>query len=231
MSNLASSASSPSTDQRIGSQAFSISTTQTATSLLTEAELTAAADLTLFDTNGNKVNFGRLFELQRTIVVFIRNFFCGTCQQYVSQLTTVRPEALDQTGTSIVIIGCGDWLLLKNYRDMTCPPNHSRIAYYTDPTRTVYRALGMNIETLETTPKGEEKKSYIKKGIVSNTVTSIMRALKNPAHLGKQGNISQLGGEFIFGPGNICSFGHHMRHTEDHVEIPQLFEEAGVSFP
>jgi hypothetical protein len=37
-------------------------------------------------------------------------------QDYVSQLTTVRSEALEQAGTKIVIIGCGDWLLIDNYR-------------------------------------------------------------------------------------------------------------------
>jgi len=52
-----------------------------------------------------------------------------------------------------------------------------------------------------------------------------------PTQLGKQGNIKQLGGDFIFGPGtlyedsrtlgllvmigNTCSFAHRMQHTED----------------
>lgn len=30
--------------------------------------------------------------------------------------------------------------------------------------------------------------------------------MKNPGSIGKQGNISQLGGEFIFGPGTIVLF-------------------------
>jgi hypothetical protein len=67
--------------------------------------------------------------------------------------------------------------------------------------------------------------------------TPAQRALKKPLHIGKQGNFSQLGGEFILGPrtyhslflcqlsnllrsitlrkGNTCSFAHYMRHTED----------------
>lgn len=39
--------------------------------------------------------------------------------------------------------------------------------------------------------------------------------LKNPSLIGKQGKLSQLGGDFIFGPGNTCSFASRMRHTED----------------
>ena len=57
---------------RTASQTLSTSTTATATSPLTEAELTAASELTVFDSNGNKVRFGELFEFQKTIVVFIR---------------------------------------------------------------------------------------------------------------------------------------------------------------
>jgi len=62
-------------------------------------------------------------------------------------------------------------------------------------------------------------------------MASIAKALKNPLHWGKQGNISQLGGEFILGPKNTCSFEHKMQHTEDHAEVAELFQAAGVSFP
>lgn len=37
-------------------------------------------------------------------------------QEYVSQLSTVRPEALESASIKLVIIGCGDWLLINNYR-------------------------------------------------------------------------------------------------------------------
>ena len=77
------------------------------------------------------------------------------------------------------------------------------------------------ISNLQTTPKGEEKRSYLKRSFLNNTLWSIwvrrlliarlvsLRAfsslqrgpLKNPSHIGKQGNISQLGGDFILGPG------------------------------
>jgi len=102
---------------------------------------------------------------------------------------------------------------------MTCQSNLPQISYYADPTRTVYRALGITTETLEWTPKGENKKSYLKTSLFSMTMISIgvyfrtshhflthsafgpQRALKNPLHIGKQGNFSQLGGEFVLGPG------------------------------
>ncbi|KAL1738248.1 hypothetical protein HDZ31DRAFT_51288, partial [Schizophyllum fasciatum] len=54
------------------------------------------------------------------------------------------------------------------------------------------------------------------------------QAFKSPSLLGRQGKISQLGGEFVLGPGNVCSFASRMQHTEDHVEVAELLKEAGI---
>jgi hypothetical protein len=40
--------------------------------------------------------------------------------------------------------------------------------------------------------------------------------LKNPSHIGKQGNISQLGGDFILGPGM------HFHHPNLHTSLNQV---------
>jgi hypothetical protein len=83
----------------------------------------------------------------------------------------------------------------------------------------------MTMESLELTPAGEEKKSYVRTGFLSNVMQSIWvrimlhailepfiiyteqqtGPIKNPSLIGKQGKLSQLGGDFIFGPG---LFGH-----------------------
>lgn len=34
----------------------------------------------------------------------------------MTQLSTVRPEALEAACKKLVIIGCGDWILINNYR-------------------------------------------------------------------------------------------------------------------
>lgn len=45
---------------------------------------------------------------------------------------------------------------------------------YADPTRKLYHALGMDIENLAGTPAGKERRSYLKLGIFSNAVSSIL---------------------------------------------------------
>ncbi|KAI0636624.1 AhpC/TSA antioxidant enzyme-domain-containing protein [Trametes polyzona] len=189
--------------------------------------LSNAAALTVFDQDGKEVSFGSLINDQKTVVVFIRHFFCGTCQQYVVQLASVRKDALEQAGVRLVVVGCGDWRLIKHYCELTGFP----YAMYADPSRSLYTTFGL-VESLERTPANEPKRSYIGRSFLGNVVRSLWDgAIKNPQYIGKQGNISQLGGDFIFGPGETCSYASRMKHTEDHVEVADLMKEAGVAFP
>ena len=48
-------------------------------------------------------------------------------------------------------------------------------------------------------------------------LTSSQRGpLKNPLHIGKQGNISQLGGDFILGPGM------HFHYSDQHTSLSMV---------
>ncbi|KAI0780580.1 AhpC/TSA antioxidant enzyme-domain-containing protein [Trametes elegans] len=188
--------------------------------------LAKAAALSVYDNVGKEVTFGSLFHDQKTIVVFIRHFFCGNCQQYVIQLAAVRNDALDAANTRLVVVGCGDWKLIQSYREITGFP----YAMYADPSRALYNTFGLE-ESLKRTPAGQARRSYIGGSFLGNVVKSIWGGLKNPLFVGKQGNISQLGGDFIFGPGETCSYASRMKHTEDHVEVADLMKEAGVEYP
>ncbi|KAJ3739655.1 AhpC/TSA antioxidant enzyme-domain-containing protein [Lentinula detonsa] len=186
--------------------------------------LSKVSDLEVYDTTGRKIRLGSFFATQRVIAVFIRHFFCGL---YVSQLTSEYAKlskAFEEAHIDIIVIGCGDWQPIENYSDITGFPSRKIFA---DPSLSVFHGLGMNSQTLARTPTGEKKASYITKGIIEGSLWSIWKALKNPLLIGKQGNIAQLGGEFILGPGNQCIFAHRMRHTEDHAEVLDLLDRAG----
>ncbi|KAJ7583358.1 AhpC/TSA antioxidant enzyme-domain-containing protein [Mycena floridula] len=194
--------------------------------LPTADSLKQASDLDVLDVNGGKVKFDTIFADKKSLIVFIRHFFCGVSQMYVEDLAAIDKSALDNAGTQIIVVGCGNWEPIKSYSETTGFPA-SQI--YTDPTRTLFKALGMNVERLQGTPAGEKKRSYIKSSALSNAPLSIWQGpLKHLSLVGKQGNISQLGGDFVFGPGNTCSFAHRMRHTEDHVEVQDLLKAGGV---
>ncbi|KZT43702.1 hypothetical protein SISSUDRAFT_1039573 [Sistotremastrum suecicum HHB10207 ss-3] len=186
-----------------------------------------ASQLKIWDETGKQVEFGSVFADKRTIVVFIRHFFCGICQGYVKALGQVSEDDLRSANLKIVVIGCGEWHLIENYKKTTSC-GHS---IYADDSRTLYRALGMTVETLKGTPADEKPKSYVPANMLGNALRSIWGGLQHPSHIGKQGNFSQLGGDFVLGPGLTCSFAHRMVHTQDHVEVEDLLKAAGMHTP
>ncbi|KDR86128.1 hypothetical protein GALMADRAFT_54116 [Galerina marginata CBS 339.88] len=190
-----------------------------------ERTIEDAAKIEVLDVNGQSVQFGSVFQDQKAIVVFIRHFFCGKCQLYVENLAAIPQAALDQAGVKIVVVGCGDYQPIASYAETT----RFTGPFFADPTRKLYHALGMDSETLQVTPANEQKRSYLTMGAFSNIAMSLWRGpIKHPSLVGKNGNISQNGGEFIFGPGNTCSFASRMQHTEDHIEVADLVKEAGI---
>ncbi|KAK0432617.1 AhpC/TSA antioxidant enzyme-domain-containing protein [Armillaria borealis] len=193
-----------------------------------QSALAEAFQIEVFDSTGSTVKFGTLLPSdppEKVVVVFIRHFFCGSCKQYVEQLASVPQDSLEKSKTRIIIIGCGHSDAISVYKESTKFPGH----IYADPTRKLYHVLGMDIENLAATPAGKERRSYLKLGIFSNAVSSIFKGpLKNPSLIGKQGNISQLGGDFVFGPGKECTFVSRMQNTEDHIEVSELMKYAGV---
>jgi hypothetical protein len=75
----------------------------------------------------------------RTVVFFIRSFWCGMCQDYtLASIARLDPLYLKQNNISIAVIGPGHWKMLKPYRELfKCP-----FPFYTDPTRKLYRTMG-----------------------------------------------------------------------------------------
>ncbi|KAL0579916.1 hypothetical protein V5O48_002087 [Marasmius crinis-equi] len=134
--------------------------------------LQKASELEVLDTNGKRVNFGTLFATQKTIVIFTRHFFCGNCQAYVQQLAAVPAEALKNAEVDIVVIGCGDWQAISHYAAQTGLDANK---IYAEPTRKLYHALGMDIETLAGTPADQEKRSYLTAagGLLKRSLVSI----------------------------------------------------------
>ncbi|KAF9793154.1 AhpC/TSA antioxidant enzyme-domain-containing protein [Thelephora terrestris] len=189
----------------------------------TSENIATVSKLEVRDEKGKAVTFGSLFENQKTMVIFIRHFFCGSCQAYISQLASITPEAFANIGVRLVVIGCGEPDVIPFYKETT----GFKGDIYADSSRETFRALDFKVN-LEITPKGEEKKSYLPNSRFVNVMASTWRAVTHPKNIGRQGNISQLGGDFVFGPGPQCSFAHRMQHTEDHIEIAELIQLLGL---
>ncbi|KAK7053452.1 hypothetical protein VNI00_004078 [Paramarasmius palmivorus] len=191
-------------------------------SIPTQLQLRRAANLWVIAESGVRVSFGSLWQDQKTIVIFIRHFMCPLCQDYMFSISrNISPQVLDEADVNLVIISNGDYQLIKSYRKIF----HTPFALYTDPSHEVYKTMGMTIQTLEKGPRSP----YIRHGLLGGIGMVVANAAKVGMPVWKEkGDIKQLGGEFILGPGFECSFAHRMRYTRSHLPILDVVSAAGV---
>ncbi|KAF9561988.1 hypothetical protein CPC08DRAFT_663723, partial [Agrocybe pediades] len=209
--------------------------------LPTQAQIREAASLQITKEDGKRVTFSSLFENTRTVVVFIRHFWCPSCQDYMSSLKSiVKPEMLSAwpSGSgkdsedlkkklvSFVVIGNGSYGMIQKYKRMFALP----FEVYTDPTMAIYKVLGMGKDGSDDYHMHHKSGGYVKHGLMGGIAMVVVRAIKVGMPVWeKGGDISQLGGEFIFGPGPTCSFAHRMQNTKGHAPIEDVLHAAGIS--
>lgn len=207
----------------------------------TPADLAAADTLLVLDAKGQSRPFSEIYKgshlthdnngigqdthmdiAPRQLVIFIRHFFCGNCQEYLRELSaSVTPEELLalESPTFITVIGCGRPDLIDMYAETTgCP-----FPIYADPTGKLYDLLGMT-RTLDL----GKKPKYIQSNILVTSMQSVVQALKTGSNALKGGNFKQVGGEFLFEDGE-CVWVHRMRNTRDHAEIGEVRTKLGLA--
>ncbi|KAG9242903.1 AhpC/TSA antioxidant enzyme-domain-containing protein [Calycina marina] len=212
------------------------------------------AEISVLDRDGRSIPFKSIYTgpnvARRVLVIFIRHFFCGNCQEYLRTLTaSITPATLLHlsTPTFIAVIGCGSPALIPMYQELTACP----FPIYADPTKALYDSLGM----LKTLNMGE-RPDYQRRGTLLGMVQSIgqgFKALKTGKAL-QAGDMQQVGGEFLFEPVDAATpmhspseetrqlgdaperegeekrvtWCHRMRNTRDHAELPELREVLGL---
>jgi len=83
------------------------------------------------------------------------------CQDYMASIMRlIEPSEFEVAGVKMIIIGNGSSSMIKGYREdaFNCP-----YPVYTDPSRKLYKALGMTLKTLDA-GREEDKGNYIKHG-------------------------------------------------------------------
>ncbi|KAK3327443.1 AhpC/TSA antioxidant enzyme-domain-containing protein [Cercophora scortea] len=159
----------------------------------------------VLDRDGKSHTFKSLYTgkhaARRMLVIFVRHFFCGQCQEYLRALSaSITPETLLRLpiSTFIAIIGCGDPSLIDMYAQET----GCRFPIYADPTRKLYDELGM-VRTLALGPRP----AYVTKNLVKSSIASVFQGLKQikKGLATKGGDARQIGGEFLFEPLTVLS--------------------------
>ncbi|PWN41349.1 hypothetical protein IE81DRAFT_291899, partial [Ceraceosorus guamensis] len=186
-------------------------------------QLEEAAALNVLDENGNAVRFGGLFEEKRTIFCFLRHWLCPFCQMFAESLGKLDPLPLKQAQLGLVVIGQGHWHVTKSYKEVMGVPRW--IPMYSDPTRKIYKALGMTLRTNDQGPACT-KPDYQTRGNFKGTMVAIKRGVMDMP-LRPPGDLKLLGGEFILGPGLDCSFTHRMVTVRGHLDLRRVLVQAG----
>lgn len=75
----------------------------------------------------------------RTVLLFIRHFWCGQCQDYMqSSISQLDPDAVAASNIRVVVISCGSWKIIKSYKRLfQCP-----FEVYVDAPRRLYQLMG-----------------------------------------------------------------------------------------
>jgi hypothetical protein len=191
-------------------QAFEADTTPS------RAQLGEAAGLDVVAETGIRVRFGDLFRDRPTIVLFIRHFWCHHDQDYLySVMKHVNFDALERANVGFVVVGCGAPAMIRAYRRTflfllqrfyTVSNSDAEIFrapfdIYTDPTLQLHRMLGMTLRSNDGGPD-IERGAYVRHGSVGGIAMVVMNALRvGMPVFEKGGDLAQLGGEFVFGPG------------------------------
>ncbi|XP_050185615.1 peroxiredoxin-like 2C [Myiozetetes cayanensis] len=184
------------------------------------AGLGEAARCLLLDREGRSVPFQALFRDRKAIVLFVRNFLCYTCKEYVEDLAKVPKAFLQEANVRLIVIGQSSYHHIKPFCSLTGYTHEM----YVDPQREIYKTLGMK--------RGEGsnvsvRSPHVKSNTLLGSMRSIWRAMTGPA-FDFQGDPAQQGGALIIGPGNEVHFLHLDKNRLDHVPINTVLQLAGV---
>ncbi|NWU68318.1 AAED1 protein, partial [Pterocles burchelli] len=172
------------------------------------------------DGDGRSTPFEALYGEQKAIVVFVRNFLCYTCKEYVEDLAKVPKAFLQEANVRLIVIGQSSYHHIKPFCSLTGYTHEM----YVDPQREIYKTLGMK--------RGEGNNTavrspHVKSNMFLGSIRSMWRAMTGPA-FDFQGDPTQQGGALILGPGNEVHFLHLDKNRLDHVPINTVLQLAGV---
>uniref|UniRef100_A0A3Q3BMM8 Peroxiredoxin like 2C n=1 Tax=Haplochromis burtoni TaxID=8153 RepID=A0A3Q3BMM8_HAPBU len=160
-------------------------------------------DCLIYDRHGVSIPFKTLYQDRKSVIIFVRNFLCYSCKEYVDDLGKIPREVLES------------FCLLTEYP----------YEIYVDPERRIYQKLGMKRE--ETFTDSAQPSPHVKSGVFMGQIKTIWRAMTSPA-FDFQGDLHQQGGAIIAGPGSKVHFSHLDMNRLDHMPINWLLQLAGA---
>ncbi|KAK4104592.1 hypothetical protein N658DRAFT_183054 [Parathielavia hyrcaniae] len=162
----------------------------------------------VLDRHGKSHTFRSLYTgkhtARRVLVIFVRHFYCGSCQNYLRTLSAaITPASLLALplSTFLCVVGCGDPALIDMYADATACP----FPIYADPTARLYAELGMAARTVALGARPGYVRQHLLVTIAQSVGQMLAKLPRGLAHKG--GDVQQIGGEFLFEPVAVAAAG------------------------
>ncbi|XP_072538024.1 peroxiredoxin-like 2C isoform X1 [Salminus brasiliensis] len=186
-----------------------------------ELRVSDVEECLIYDQHGASAAFKSLFQSSKAIIIFVRNFLCFACKEYVEDLSKIPKDALLDAGVRLVVIGQASYSHIEAFCSLTGYQHE----IYVDPERQIYKKLGMRrgetfMETASTSP-------HVKSSMLVGSLKSMWRAMTSPV-FDFQGDPLQQGGAIIVGPGSDLHFAHFDMNRFHHTPINQLLQLAGI---
>ncbi|KAM9744172.1 peroxiredoxin-like 2C [Menidia menidia] len=183
--------------------------------------LKEVGDLLIYDRHGFPIPFKSLYQDGKSVIIFVRNFLCYSCKEYVDDLSKVPRGVLRDAGVRLIVIGQSAHHHIEPFCLLTGYPHEM----YVDPERRIYQKLGMKRD--EKFTDSAHPSPHVKSGLFLGQMKSIWRAMTSPM-FDFQGDLYQQGGAIIAGPGPHVHFWHFDMNRLDHMPIDWLLQLAGV---
>ncbi|USP75005.1 hypothetical protein yc1106_02279 [Curvularia clavata] len=194
-------------------------------SLPTEAELSDALKVEVYDREGKTHALGDLVKGKRSVLIFIRHFWCLNCQAYLRCISESIPPSNLPPSTQILAIGCGSYQPIDTY----AAKSSSAYPIYTDPSLRLHKLFQFQYNLSEG-PGGQEQKDYMRNAgsTMLRVLGGIKGALGGLQHVNHVGPKALNGGEVVISANGECEYMYRMQNTVDHTNISELARIIGV---
>uniref|UniRef100_A0A3Q4HNR3 Peroxiredoxin like 2C n=1 Tax=Neolamprologus brichardi TaxID=32507 RepID=A0A3Q4HNR3_NEOBR len=162
-------------------------------------------DCLIYDQHGVSIPFKTLYQDRKSVIIFVRNFLCYSCKEYVDDLGKIPREVLEDAEIRLVVIGQSAYHHIKViiFKYLISQPHGSNSVHLSQPS------------------------PHVKSGVFMGQIKTIWRAVTSPA-FDFQGDLHQQGGAIIAGPGSKVHFSHLDMNRLDHMPINWLLQLAGA---
>eukprot|EP00051_Salpingoeca_urceolata_P013808 m.174762 g.174762 ORF g.174762 m.174762 type:complete len:604 (-) comp17904_c1_seq1:49-1860(-) len=194
----------------------------------------SSKDVSVYDEQGNVVPLLSLWTGRRIILVLLRHLGCRFCHQQWTQLGKTN-EQLGQHDVTLVGIASGTREQIEAFRERTHRHGELYVVRERDALKQYVAYELFRVLRLKT------REQFFGPATVAKAEQAAAQGFTDVPHLAGAtdewaGNTFQLGGVFVLGPGNTCSYSFRSAYAGDHPNIDDVLthvtgvQASGESF-